>query len=545
MQPPRFQSLQALPTQLFAPAVIGVMWALAFPSASVSGLAWAVPGALLALAIVRPEARFRSFYAAGLAYSLTSLYWLLLMPFPAGAIAGWLALSGYCALYPTAWGMIVWRVSPFATLPTSTGPVARLSEMSRSPWILRHAWIVFAACTWVSLEWLISRLLTGFPWNPLGVSQIKLLPLVQIASVTGVVGVSFILVCASLSFVFAVGSMIRTPSQPWIWLREIPIPLLLVGGSWFWGIGHLQDLPRDGKPLRIALVQPSIPQLLIWDDSPESRREKIEKVMELSRQALAENPDLLVWPESATPSLSAADFRAMVSMIRENDCWFVFGTPDSADHADGTTSWYNAAFIMAPSGQVMDYYWKRRLVIFGEYVPLARWLPFLKHLTPIGDGFSAGEKRGILSMGDAGPSFGTLICFEDVFADVSRDHATPEASFLLNITNDGWFGESAAQWQHAQIAAFRSIENAIPLVRCANNGITCVIGADGRMQGLDEGPGPYEAGYRVVEVPVGGSRVSTFYNRHGDILAHLCSLITFVTIAAVEMRRKQLATPKP
>jgi len=196
----------------------------------------------------------------------------------------------------------------------------------------------------------------------------------------------------------------------------------------------------------------------------------------LSGLALATRPALLVWPESAMPGLSEADYRAVQQMVISNRVWMVFGADDvepgqasGPGAAGGKTPdrYFNAAFLLAPDGRVAARYRKQRLVIFGEYVPLVRWLPFVKYLTPIEGGFTPGDGPVGFGLGDLQCRGSVLICFEDVFPDLVRRHAADGVDFLLNLTNNGWFGESAAQWQQAACAVFRAVENGLPLIRWA------------------------------------------------------------------------------
>ncbi len=163
-------------------------------------------------------------------------------------------------------------------------------------------------------------------------------------------------------------------------------------------------------------------------------------------------------------------------------------------------------------------------------MPLTDWLPFIKYLTPIDSGFTPGEAPVTFELKDLGVKTSVLICFEDVFPHYAREHATDEIDFLVNITNDGWFGESAAQWQQAASAAFRAVENGVPLVRCANNGISCWIDRFGAMNDVYfEGTRDvYRAGFKLVTVPLPAPDFKpeqTFYNRHGDWFGWLCVLV--------------------
>src|SRR5262249_37308270 len=139
-------------------------------------------------------------------------------------------------------------------------------------------------------------------------------------------------------------------------------------------------------------------------------------------------------------------------------------------------------FFFNPTGQLVSSYRKQHLVMFGEYLPGARWFPFLRKVIPIPGDFTPGTGPIPFELSKPRVRLSTLICFEDVFPDVARRSAAEESDFLLNLTNDGWFGESAAQWQQAANAVFRAVENGVPLVRCTNNGLTCWINARGAMR---------------------------------------------------------------
>ncbi|MCZ7637214.1 MAG: apolipoprotein N-acyltransferase [Verrucomicrobia bacterium] len=258
--------------------------------------------------------------------------------------------------------------------------------------------------------------------------------------------------------------------------------------------------PRE---LRLALVQPSIPQRLLWDDREATNR--FRQLLDLSSLALAAQPHLLVWPEASLPNLSDADYRALIDLIAHHRIWMILGADDAERRPEGGFDAYNSAFLFDPTGHYRTTYRKQRLVIFGEYIPLERWLPFLKHFTPIEGSFTPGPGPVPFVLTNPPVNLSVLICFEDVFARDTRLHVTPDTDFLLNLTNNGWFGESAAQYQHAANAVFRAIENGVPLVRCANNGLTCWIDERGRLRqalGWPDG-NIYAPGFLSVRLPLG------------------------------------------
>jgi apolipoprotein N-acyltransferase len=185
---------------------------------------------------------------------------------------------------------------------------------------------------------------------------------------------------------------------------------------------------------------------------------------------------------------------------------------------------YNSAFLIGKTGNLEATYRKRRLVIFGEYVPLERFLPFLRHLTPIGGSFSEGEKVVLFDLGEGRGKAAPVICFEDVFPHGARTHASFETDFILELTNDGWFGEGSAQWQHLAAAVFRAVENGVPVVRCTNTGITCWIDRHGIVRQILEvdGNNVYAANFLSCEVPLGQQRETTLYREYGDWFGWSC-----------------------
>ncbi|HKI69935.1 MAG TPA: nitrilase-related carbon-nitrogen hydrolase, partial [Verrucomicrobiae bacterium] len=169
-------------------------------------------------------------------------------------------------------------------------------------------------------------------------------------------------------------------------------------------------------------------------------------------------------------------------------------------------------------------------------------LPFVKYLTPITGSFKAGNRPVSFELGNLHVKTATLICFEDVFPQLARHYADDDTDFLVNLTNDGWFGESAEQWQQAAAAIFRAVENGLPLVRCCNNGLTCWVDATGQIRQIftDATGSVYGQGFVTWRIPVlmpGEQRAATFYNRHGDWFGWSCVAITAILLGWRFMRR--------
>ena len=522
----------------------GLMLAASLPKIGIAGMAWVAPALMLAASLgKRGGESFRIGYIAGLAYYLASLYWLLLIPYrwhsiPLGPAAGWLSLGAYLAVFPATW---VWLLSE-GRGETAGGSSPKVEDlgftdpaavrfrglggvMARS-WGRRTLWALSGAALWVALEMVVSRLWSGFPWNLLGSSQYQITPLIQIASVTGIYGVAFLVVWLSLSLLSAGLMIVLRPTVRSIWVGEIFLPVIVVALVFNFGFRQLRNEPPSSRTLRATLVQPSIPQTLIWDTSRD--QERFDELIRLSELALTNRTDLLVWPEAATPSFARWDtniYPAITNLVRQHHVWLILGSDDLAPARQrpqgGGYEYYNASFLVNPDGEFVSRYRKRNLVIFGEYIPLVRWLPFVKWFTPIEGGFTPGERPVPFLMTKPEVKTSVLICFEDIFPHLAREYADDDTDFLVNLTNNGWFGDSAAQWQHAAGAVFRAVENGLPLIRCSNNGLTGWVDAHGQLREVfqDDRGTIYGPGSLTADIPllgVGEKRAPTFYHEHGD-----------------------------
>jgi apolipoprotein N-acyltransferase len=524
----------------------GLLLAASFPKPGVAGLAWIAPGLVLFAALgKRGKPCFRIGYLAGLAHYLASLYWLLFIPFPAGAVVGWLALSAYLALYPAMWVWLCWKLFPQCKFVRNQSWRAAAQEFFTVNGWSRAGWSLLCAALWVALEMIVARFLSGFPWNLLGASQYRLVPLIQIASVTGIYGVSFLVVWFSVSLIIALLRVVRQPAMRWGWLLELRLVLIVLMGVAIFGINRQLERTDKDRQLSVALVQPSISQALIWDHNEDANR--FNKIMELSRLALAAKPDLLIWPESSMPNFTEDNFRAITNLIAMHKVWMILGAddaegrPEARDTSDYQT--FNAAFLFNPAGEYVAAYRKQHLVVFGEYLPFARWLPVLRKIIPIPGDFTPGDKLVPFDLAGLRVRLSTLICFEDVIPGLARQAAGDDIDLLLNLTNDGWFGESAAQWQQAASAVFRAVENGVPLVRCTNNGLTCWIDSRGTIREIlgGEGKEVYAPGFMTAKIPLpsaGQKRATTFYHRHGDWFGWACVVVSCVSFVFRFISRK-------
>jgi apolipoprotein N-acyltransferase len=279
---------------------------------------------------------------------------------------------------------------------------------------------------------------------------------------------------------------------------------------------------------------------MIWDK--QKANERFAELIQLSEKALLQKPDLLVWPEAAVPNLFRYEtntYHAVTNLVQQHHVWLIMGADDivapPGAKSEAELEWFNSSFLVSPEGEIHGIYQKQQLVIFGEYVPFTRWLPFIADMVQSEGNFTPGKGPVIFDLPSLGLKTSVLICFEDVFPHLARKYVPTDLDFLLNLTNNGWFGESAAQWQHAANSVFRAIENGLPLVRAANNGLTCWVDSIGRLHDVYfEGTRDiYRAGYKIVHVPVlnGGTRAPAFYTLYGDWFGWACVALSTLALA--------------
>lgn len=514
--------------RLFASLGLGIIWALAYPTWSMVGFAWIAPVCLIAIgAGCKSKHIFGWSFLASWAQSATVLYWLLNMPHLPAAIAGWLSLSAYVACYPALWAWLVWRKITQLRIGVHPDKPPDILEWIRSLTLINAQYLaLWGAALWGGMELAVSHLLTGFPWLLLGATQLPWTPLAQTAALGGVPMISFIIVWTSLSLGIGIARSRLTSPSPWKWMADVIVPAGVIGLLSIYGYERIKtiDASRPAESFRVALIQPAFPQTLIWNSQEDQSR--FDDLLSLSEAALKLEPDLLVWPEGAF-SGNIESFVPVWDLLDRHQAWLCFNGTDvdvtTLDTEDPTT--FNAAFLMDPSGKLTDTYHKRHLVMFGEFVPLSQWFPFLKMLTPIQHLFTPGKQSKTFSMPLQNVQLYPLICFEDVMPYLTRGATRQQIDFLLNLTNDGWFKESAAQFQHASLAAFRSIETGLPMIRCGNNGLTCWIDPTGQLHGMapsNDSTDIYGRGFRVLEIPKGWAVKPPIYQSIGKFFSWGC-----------------------
>ncbi len=401
-------------------------------------------------------------------------------------------------------------------------------------WLEREsvfARIVYLPSGWVLLEFVRSNLFTGFGWAGLGHSQYQNLAVIQIADITGVYGVSFLVVMVNvlLGEFFAAAREKFFARRREIFYPTIACALLIIFVLGY-GYARLKSESLEGKEkIKVALIQASIPQEIKWN--PASWPFIMEKYLDLTKEAAGQKPDLIVWPETAFPGFLweapelFADLKEFVSQIKIP---LLLGIVTQREE-----SFYNTAVLIGKNGNVAGQYDKLHLVPFGEYIPLRKVFPFLSGIVQIGD-FTPGKEYTLFSLEQNSDkaakadfknpgAFAALICFEDTIPYLARGFAQKGAQLFINITNDAWFKDTKAPFLHLQSSVFQAVANRRSLIRAANTGVSCFINSDGKVtEYLKDGQGrkTYVAGYEIADTAFHSQK--TFYTKYGDFFTYLC-----------------------
>jgi apolipoprotein N-acyltransferase len=520
--------------QIVLASVSGLLYPLCFPDFDLGALAWIVLVPLhFAIAGAQPRRAFWIGWLTGLIAFVGTMSWVVTamhlygkMPLLA-SYAVMILLTTYLGLYIAFYALaIAWLRKTLLPFTFFTAPFI-----------------------WVTLELLRTHLLSGLPWTLLGYSQYQWLQTIQIADLTGVYGVSFlvVLVNAALSDV-GLGALQRSrqPGSPFPLLSPTAATLGMVM-TLLYGQAQLIARPDAASPSRegsdrsisIGLVQPNVDQAQKWDAA--FRRETLDRYARLTAQA-AEGSTLVIWPEAATPFLfeQESPYRLEVmELARTHNVPLLFGSPAFRHFLNGRPYLLNSAYLLSPDGVILGRYDKRHLVPFGEYIPLRPVLFFLDKLVEgIGD-FEAGTDATVLDLPvgsgaeRSSVKFGVVICYEVIFPNLVREFVASGAQFMVTITNDAWFGESAAAFQHFGMVVLRAVENRVAFARSANTGISGFIDPQGRI--LHATP-IFTEEVVIGRIPVG--RVRTFYTQQGDLFAYGCVIITGLFLLVARLQTK-------
>ena len=504
----------------FWAALSGGLLVLSFPLVNLWPFAWffLVPLLVCTRGKHGKDAFFLGAFAGVIAY-LGLIYWVVVavhrygnIPLPL-AIPILLLLVIYLSLY---WGVFAF----FASFAKDKGE-----------------WIVLLAIPafWVGLEYLRSFLLSGFPWALVGYSQYLNTSFVQIADMTGIYGVSFLLILINtLLFLWIVA---------WSERKRGPIigtifTMALLALTFAYGYWKINAPLKTEKGLTVGVAQGNIPQDVKWDSAFQKRTLTIYR--DLSLELKEQSPGLIVWPETAVPSYfpsgTELDDKVM-DIAQETGTYLLVGALSAKEkkkvvrEVKEVMEVYNSAYLLTPQRRISGRYDKMHLVPFGEYIPLSSRFPVLNKLAGVWN-IEQGEKAVLFRLPRG--RVGVLICFEGIFPELCREYVRQGANFMVTITNDAWFGQTSAPYHHLPQAPFRAIENRVWLVRAANTGISAFVDPWGRIIK----PSNLFTPAVLAEEITFKANTMTFYTKYGDFFAIACSLLGVVLIGYIVLKKQ-------
>ena len=399
---------------------------------------------------------------------------------------------------------------------------------------MKYSMNLFAVSfAWVVLEYCRAHFLTGFPWAILGYSQYTNINIIQVADISGAYGVSFLIVVFNVAVYAWVSGNKRKVSY-------MMVALLFIVCSTSYGIYRIGN-PITGETAKISVIQGNISQALKWDAF--AAGDIVDKYSGLTLKAAMDEPDIIIWPETSYPYLMEYGDSFTTEM---EELAVKTGIPivAGAVYKEGE-AYYNSAILFEPAGG-SEMYRKIHLVPFGEYVPFEEHLVSLRKYIdkPIGS-FVSGKEYKIFPVRSAresvGPDsslirrtvfhkMGVMICFEDVFPYIARNFVSEGARILVNITNDAWFGDTAASRQHLQASVFRAVENRVPVARAANTGISCFIDINGKInsQVISGGREIFVDGWDTSEVKT--TPLKSYYTVYGDMFVYFSGVFLILVI---------------
>ncbi len=486
--------------------ISALLLAFAFPPYHLGFLAyWAFVPIFVLLEYMSPKAAFGWGYLWGVLFNAANLYWLTYITWP-GAIGAPLFLALY-------FGLFMFLAAIFR------------QHLGRKA----VYWYPFL---WVTVEFVKSLGVLGFPWSTVGYTQTTYFTFIQFADVTGVFGVSFWILCLNVVLYLLL--------RDWrAWRKSVlyfGILTLLVFLPWLYGKLTIPGKERFRENLRVGIIQGNIDPFEKWDESFLARNFAIYD--SLTERAVRRSPlDLVVWPETATACYlrSRPEYLERVRHLVDSlNVALLTGTPDYKFTGNGNYDAFNAIFLFVPHQSGIQYYYKMHLVPFGERVPLSEKFPILeKWFDALNTGAGAWtpgreyllfdlpgtylQKKG-LKVNRYALKFAGLICYESIFQEQVRQFVKRGARFLTIVTNDAWFGRSAAPYHHAQIAVFRAVENHVSVVRCANTGVSMFIDPYGRVLKKTD---IFKQAILSARIPI--LKKKTFFTEHGNLFTYLIS----------------------
>ncbi len=493
-------------------ALSGILLFFSFPKFGNGLVAWfALVPLFFALTGASPSRAFQLGFITGMVTHTAILYWISFvvvqyghLPLYAGIIT-MLFLAAYLSVYTGCFA-------------------AGLVFLQKKT----KGFFLAAPLLWSTLEYIRSQIFSGFPWENLAYSQYLHKNIIQLADITGIYGISFVIVLVN----FAIFEILKTGIKDRPTARRGFYALAVVLLTIFYGYfrnSEIEDTLSKAPSTEVVLIQGNIDQSVKWD--PRYQQQTVDIYDSLSKASGVKRGGLIVWPETAAPFFFAQPGplqKRVIDVAMKSGASLLFGCPHY--EKNGSELLYrNSAFLINPDGKVSGRYDKVHLVPYGEYVPLKRFFPFIEKLTAgVGD-FRPGS--GFIPLANGNRRLGVLICYEAIFPEAARAYKRNKADLLVNITNDAWFGKSSAPHQHLSMTVFRAVENRLYLVRAANTGISAFVDPLGSIKAQTP---LFTKGFLKGKTKYIDK--NTFYAAYGDIFVYLCFLL--LVAYPIMMRRR-------
>lgn len=501
----------------------GIFTALSFPKFNLSFFAWI---SLIPLFFIilrhKPKQNFFLGLTAGFSYYAILIYWIPSVPVHYGNLSipvSFLIYIIFVLFLSLFWGFFFLL---FSKIHQSFPKFAFIL----SPFI------------WVSFEYILTHIFTGFPWGLLGSSQFKNLPLIQMASITGVYGISWVIILFQSMFLFSIKYKKKAP-----FFITLALVFFLHGA----GLWSLKKVSLIRNSFNGSVIQGNVSSDIYWDKvSTNEIISLFNQHLDLSYKAYSDGTHLIIWPEFSVPlcfSCSEAlyqDFKEkLFHFVKETGCTLLLGTNEIIV-SKGTIHYYNTALCLNPALSISQYY-KMHLVPFGEYTPYKKIFSFIEKMTHSIGEITPGREYFLHHFKTL--KFGSPICYEIIFPNLVRKFVKKGATFIVTITNDGWYGKSSAPYQHFSMAVLRAVENRRYLLRAATTGISGIIDPSGRIISQSELMTQTYLTGRITP-----SRKLSIYTRYGDILPlfslTLSGLFLILTMIKRIHERKKLSSKR-
>lgn len=512
-------------SSIFLAIISGILAALSFPVMlsktllpNFGFLAWIcfVP-LFVAIYHATPRKSFLLTFLTGFVFYSLSLYWI------------YNALTVYGGLYSyVAIGILFLMMVILAAL---MGLITLCTSFIKNKFGGSYIYIV--PIVWVAVELLRSYFpFRGFPWNNIAYSQALYPIFIQSADMFGIFGLTFVIILVNQLLAEVIVKKIHLTAPKLFAHIAIAVAVftVLIAYGWY-RVQTIEVRSPDGRQIRIGMVQGNIPQDQKWDSEALARNLAIYK--KFTNEIKKSRADLIIWPESSFPYVLSVNDNVLdlnrigLSSFAEGGAWLLFGALASKKTPE--SSLYNSAFLIDNLGNIKGRYDKVHLVPFGEYVPFKKFLFFAKKIVaPVGN-FKFGDIDRKIQTDKY--QIGTLICYEDVFPAIARRHTQNGANILINMTNDAWYGWTAAAYQHLYKSIFRAVENRRFVLRATNTGVSAVINPLGRVEIKSK---LFVPGVMISDVDL--RKGETIYDIIGNMFAYICAGLTILLIASCVVR---------